>query len=122
CFGGETPIERAAATLKTEPPPLAPSLGVPHEVDRIVRRCLEKDPARRFQSTRDLLFDVEGALELASTSPQALQRRLARSARARRRWIALLAIAVLGAGAVGGALLAPRWMGRPAPRFQRVTF
>jgi len=49
--------ETTAAVLKEEPPPLAaPGVAVPGEIERIVRRCLEKSSQARFQSARDLAF------------------------------------------------------------------
>jgi TolB-like protein/Flp pilus assembly protein TadD len=53
------------AILKEDPPELAGQVeGVNLLLDRVVRRCLEKKPADRFQSTRDLAF----ALELVADS------------------------------------------------------
>ena len=49
--------------LELEMMPLVASLGL----DRIVRRCLEKSPDLRFQSTNDLAF----ALETFSTTSTA---------------------------------------------------
>jgi eukaryotic-like serine/threonine-protein kinase len=54
-------IETLAAILH-EPPP-APSRrrsGLPSGFDRVVARCLEKNPAARFQSAHDLEFALEG--------------------------------------------------------------
>ncbi|MFI5180715.1 MAG: protein kinase [Thermoanaerobaculia bacterium] len=63
---GEAPFRRAstaetlAAILKEEPPPLAMSVpGLPPAFERIVRRCLEKDPERRYGSTKDLAEDLK---------------------------------------------------------------
>ncbi len=53
-FSGSSSIELMNAILKSDPPDLPPS--VPPSLDRIVRRCLEKDPARRFMSAADLGF------------------------------------------------------------------
>ena len=50
-----------SAILKEDPPELPP--GVPPDLDRIVRRCVEKQPEQRFESARDLAF----ALEFVST-------------------------------------------------------
>ena len=47
-FGGDSTVERLNATLKDDPPELPPAS--PPMLDRIVRRCLEKDPAERIQS------------------------------------------------------------------------
>ena len=64
-FGGDTPADTISAILHGEPPELSTSEGiVPQTLDRIVRRCLEKVPERRFQSAHDLGF----ALESVSTS------------------------------------------------------
>jgi len=37
-------------------------------LDRIVRHCLEKDPDQRFQSARDLAFDLESVAPSSKTS------------------------------------------------------
>ena len=33
---------------------------VPATLDRLVRRCLEKDPDERYQAARDVAFALEG--------------------------------------------------------------
>src|SRR5262249_70446 len=58
-FPARSLIETGHATLEPEPPPLPES--VPPLVDLLVRRCLEKEPARRFQSAADLAFDLGAA-------------------------------------------------------------
>jgi eukaryotic-like serine/threonine-protein kinase len=63
-FQRETAAETMTAILKEEPQELAESgLHITPQLDRIVRRCLEKQPRLRFQSAADLGF----ALEAAST-------------------------------------------------------
>ena len=47
------------AILREEPPEIAPDRGVPAAFERIIRRCLEKKPELRFQSTHDLAFALE---------------------------------------------------------------
>jgi eukaryotic-like serine/threonine-protein kinase len=59
-FERATPVETGAATLNDEPPDLP--ARVPLELDRIVRRCLEKNPDDRYQSAKDLALDLEAAL------------------------------------------------------------
>jgi serine/threonine protein kinase len=51
-FAGASSVEVMNAILKEDPPELPAS--VPPALGRIVRRCLEKEPARRFQSAADL--------------------------------------------------------------------
>src|SRR5262249_39021645 len=46
--------------LKEEPPDLSSvGAGILPGLERGVRHCLEKNPAERFQSARDLAFDLE---------------------------------------------------------------
>jgi eukaryotic-like serine/threonine-protein kinase len=61
-FTGASTVERMHAVLKEEPPALPAT--VPRALDRLVRRCLEKDPNRRFQSAMDLAFALESSLAI----------------------------------------------------------
>jgi len=59
-FRGETPAELVSSVLRDEPRPIAdlrPDL--PRHLGRIIRRCLEKDPRRRYQATLDLRNELE---------------------------------------------------------------
>ena len=59
-FARATSIDTLHAILREDPPELASRVrGVPAALERIVRRCLEKNPAERFQSMRDLGFAFE---------------------------------------------------------------
>ena len=62
-FRRHTTIETLNAVLNDEPLPLD-SGTIGRDLARVVRRCLEKDPADRYQSARD----VEQALETVSTA------------------------------------------------------
>ena len=65
-FVGDDPMEIAQSQLRETPP--RPSLlraGVPELCDRLVMRCLEPDPRRRFQTmveVREVIRQVEEAL------------------------------------------------------------
>jgi eukaryotic-like serine/threonine-protein kinase len=59
-FVGQTAADRASAILKEDPPDLRSSgRNISAALERIVRRCLEKDPRERFESARDLAFHLE---------------------------------------------------------------
>lgn len=59
-FRGETRLSTQSAILKEEPQPISSIVEEsPRELERIVARCLRKDPGRRFQH----MGDVEIALE-----------------------------------------------------------
>ncbi len=59
-FPGSTPADTMSAILREEPAEMsdrsAPSSG---DLERVVRRCLEKNPEARFQSARDLAFALD---------------------------------------------------------------
>ena len=63
-FDGETQVSILSAVL-TKTPPAASTLlaGVPPELDRILKRCLEKDPARRYPSADELSKDLAACLD-----------------------------------------------------------
>ena len=59
-FKGDSSVETMNAILKDEPSELTEgSLRVSPGLERIIRRCLEKAPERRFQSASDLAFAIE---------------------------------------------------------------
>ncbi len=58
-FSGGSPAEVIAAVLHADPDPPPPGVGVPNALEAVVRRCLEKDPAKRYGSSRDLLAALE---------------------------------------------------------------
>src|SRR5881394_3017297 len=66
-FRGESPIETLNAILRDDPLDFFElSLRIPAALDRIVRHCLEKKPEDRFQSARDLAFDLGSLSGLTS--------------------------------------------------------
>jgi len=59
-FQGETKASTIAAILREEPKPLSQvAQGLPREIERVVRRCLRKDPAQRVQHMDDLKLALE---------------------------------------------------------------
>ena len=60
-FETATPASTAAHVLAAEPPGLlALNPAMPPAVERIIRRCLRKNPAERYQSAADVARDLEG--------------------------------------------------------------
>jgi Tol biopolymer transport system component len=101
-FSGETAAEMMTATLRTDPPEL-PAV-VPDAIQRIVRRCLEKNPEERFQSARDLAFALR---QLTGSSSAAAPDAKRPGAVRWRLWIGAAAALALGAVAMGA--LVSRW-------------
>ncbi len=120
-FTGETDIDAMTAILKEEPRRLA---EVPPELARVIQHCIEKAPEERFQSARDLAFDLETLSTAAQAAPTRSLPRLPALRMARpgaRRWpIAAAALALAAVAATGGWLA--RRGERAPPSFQRLTF
>ncbi|MGH9713476.1 MAG: protein kinase domain-containing protein [Candidatus Acidiferrales bacterium] len=71
-FRRDTSAETMTAVLKEDPPEISDSTrAVSPALDRIVRRCLEKNPEQRFQSARDLSFALSA---LSGTDASGLTR------------------------------------------------
>jgi serine/threonine protein kinase len=63
-FRRDTPADTLAAILSDEPPAISLSgVGVDADLNRLLRRCLDKSPARRFQSASDLAHTLRSLLE-----------------------------------------------------------
>ena len=113
-FRRETPAETMTAVLKEDPPELTdPSHPISPALDRIVRRCIEKDPEQRFQSAKDLSFALSA---LSGTDSSAAQRI---GTTTQRLPIFLWAIVALALGV--GASVAWFFASRPVPQ-QRMQF
>ncbi|HEY1335514.1 MAG TPA: serine/threonine-protein kinase, partial [Myxococcaceae bacterium] len=117
-FPGQSFIESGHAILQSEPAPLPDT--VPPWVERVVRRCLEKEPARRFQSAADLAFALASPTLQTSGAARALA---ATGPRARRTLLGLLVGAL---ALVSGSIALTRWLaGRHVeelPTFEQLTF
>jgi eukaryotic-like serine/threonine-protein kinase len=117
-FQGDSSIETMNAILKEEPPELGGTgRTVPPALDRVVRHCLEKNPSRRFQSARDLAFDLESLSEVGSAPTAALSPSRPRPSRG---VIVAAAILVLALAAIAYVALRPKTA--PFPTFQRLTY
>jgi TolB-like protein/Flp pilus assembly protein TadD len=69
-FAGDTAADSMAAILHHDVPEISQfGKEVPFEVERVVRRCLEKNREERFQSARDLAFALRAAASNSQTIP-----------------------------------------------------
>jgi len=70
-FEGEIAADRLSAILHHDPPELVSAGREPvwPGLERIVRRCLEKDPEERFQTARDVAFALAALPVVSGTRP-----------------------------------------------------
>lgn len=72
-FTGGSAAATASAILTHEPPSLARFVDeLPDELQRIVRKCLEKDREQRYQSARDLTIDLQSIRRQVESAPAQL--------------------------------------------------
>ncbi|MGZ4787826.1 MAG: protein kinase domain-containing protein [Terriglobales bacterium] len=111
-FNGDSSVEIMTAILKSEPPEFDTSVKVSPGLDRIVRHCLEKNAADRFQTARDLTFAL-GAL--SGTESSSSQRAMPSPARTRGiLWVAV----ALGCVTLAIVALVMKGPGVPPRRMQ----
>ncbi|MBI2682804.1 MAG: protein kinase [Acidobacteriales bacterium] len=118
-FHGDSSVETMSAILKEDPadlqelvPRLTPGL------DRVVRHCLEKNPAQRFQSASDIAFDLETISSQSGTATRLTAVQESRSGY----WKYAVGAAVIAA-ALAGAYYAGRGNAPSlSPRFHQLTF
>jgi len=124
-FQADSAAETMTAIVREEPPELS-QIGrtISPALDRVIRRCLEKNPEERFHSAHDLGIALESFSESTSgpatamTAPTPL----------RRRWplalgLATGLVAVVGMfGYFAGYRLSRRAAAAPQPTFEQLTF
>jgi len=116
-FSRDSAADGISAILKEDLPDLPAS--VPPAVDRLVRRCVRKNPEERFQSAQDLAFAIGNLApgSAADVAPPAAPGKTG-VRRGPLLWIAALMVAAAGLGFV-----AARLSSKPAqPFFRQLTY
>jgi len=121
-FHGETAADTMSAILKEEPPELAETaLNVPPALERIVRHCLEKNPAQRFHSISDVAFGLEVLPGISSTTTSRAQR--VAPVPQRRGWLLPVGAAIALCVILAVVYLAGQHSASTSiPHFHRLTF
>jgi Tol biopolymer transport system component len=126
-FEGKSQASVIAGILNADPPPLA-ALAVPktrlpsaaqRTLDRLLRKCLAKNPNDRWQSTADLADELRWIDEERLRGEQATDARVAGRPRTRERmWMAAAAVA----GLIAVTVAAREFLRPPAPPPPMITF
>jgi eukaryotic-like serine/threonine-protein kinase len=122
-FTGESQVEVMNAILKEDPPELhETNQKISPALDKIVHRCLERKPERRFQTASDLGFALESLSGVsgaskpeAASAPTPIKRRLSPV-------LAGIGLALLVMGAVAGIFAGKTYWKTSPPEYQRLTF
>jgi eukaryotic-like serine/threonine-protein kinase len=115
-FRRDTAAETMTAILREEPADLLVARAdLPLALERIVRHCLEKNPAERFQTARDVAFALEALSASGSSPSRSISEPAVPVARgpSRERWIWITACAALTTAAA--------WLAWNANRVQAPT-
>ena len=121
-FSGDSKLSTLASILQKDPPGLsANGEAIPNELERIILRCLRKEPERRWQSIADAkvaLEDMRAEVESGNIGKAGVLAHRKSSAPARWLWLTLAGVSLLAAGL---------WVDRSLyhrsfPSFTRLTF
>jgi serine/threonine protein kinase len=117
-FEGRSQASLIAKILEIDPPPISSIQPMtPAALDRVVKRCLAKDPDERWQTARDLEVELKWIAEGSSQiTPRAATPAPKMAAR-----IVPWGIAALFALALGGLLFLGK-SGKPDPQYTTVTY
>jgi serine/threonine protein kinase/tetratricopeptide (TPR) repeat protein len=106
-FSGSTPAETLSRILQAQPEAMARlNYSVSPELERIVRKCLEKERERRYQSARELVVDLRNLKRDSDSGSAAISVGQSRSLL----WVALSILATALA-----VVVAYVWLGRGEP-------
>ena len=121
-FRGDSAADTITAILTKEPPDLSQTNKEIHSgIDRIVRHCLEKNPEERFQSARDIAFDLESLSNVSTTTGVFA----APASASKRRWLVpalVAAVVALAMGLAAGYGVGKKAGYTPPPNYQQLTF
>jgi eukaryotic-like serine/threonine-protein kinase len=107
-FSGDSMVSILSAVLRDDPKPAQEIVkGLPRDLDRIVARCLRKDPNQRYQHAGDVKIDLQQVDLQQSKEERASAGSTARRNVRRLWWLVAAAAFVVASLAIG------RWFHRP---------
>jgi Tol biopolymer transport system component/serine/threonine protein kinase len=123
-FHGDSKMSTLSAILKDEPTPVsAVAADLPRDLEKIINRCLRKDPDRRFQHMADVKIALQELKEESESGKLTSVVHAGAPARQKSRWMAWAlagtAVLLIVATALGFWFLRPR--SHPTPKVVPLT-
>ncbi len=121
-FTGSTDLQVLQAVIHSPADPLGEEL--PQSLRGAVEKALEKDPAERYQSMRDLVVDLKRATRQTFVQPAPVAARSMKPGRNRSPWVAIAAVALLlllVAGGGGWVFLRSKSAAAPRTEYTQLT-
>ncbi|MGD0965668.1 MAG: protein kinase [Candidatus Acidiferrales bacterium] len=124
-FGGNSQASVIAAILERDPPPISSVQPMtPPALERVVKRCLAKDPDDRWQTARDLEVELQWIADSGSqsglTAPDGAAGSAVTRANSKRAWLPWAVAALTVVLAMFAAFFLPRKASAP-PGIYRFT-
>jgi Tol biopolymer transport system component len=122
-FSGVSKLSTLDAVLHTDPAPIRDAREqVPRELERIVERCLRKDPRRRWQSMADLKIALDDVAQEWESSTAVQAEEASRAWTKWRGWSLFFWLTLTVLALAAGAYVGAHALTRPHPIFQRLTY
>jgi eukaryotic-like serine/threonine-protein kinase len=115
-FGGATVSDTIVNVLERDPDWQALPPSTPSSIQRLLGRCLAKDPKHRLHAIADVSFDLEEA-----RAGSEHQRRTAVQTRPRAAWVIAVTFVVLASAAAAWQAWSTRSANLPSPRVMPLT-
>ncbi|MGD0777994.1 MAG: protein kinase [Candidatus Solibacter sp.] len=118
-FTGNTDLQVLQAIQHSPAEPLGDD--VPLLLRSAVEKALEKDPAERYQSMRDLVVDLKRATRQTVSEAAPLPTGSSKPSSRPRKWIAIGAAALVAIGGIAWAILRPKPPDTPRLEYTQLT-
>ena len=115
-FEASTTVETMTAILRSDAPELP--AGTPELLQQVVDHCLEKEPARRYQSAKDLAFSLNAYAGRQSSAGSTAATTAAVLRKPRR----ILPFVTVGLGVLAAAAIAALFLRKPGADLEAYQF
>jgi serine/threonine protein kinase/Tfp pilus assembly protein PilF len=112
-FSGETPSATLNQILNSQPTAIARlNYNVDPELERIIRKCMEKDPGRRYQSANELEIDLKNLKRDSASDSDQSRTQPALKPDGKRVNPLYIGIAAIAVAFIAGTIFYLQWQGR----------